>query len=75
MFNQINPDDLVATMFGPTDSFWGTTLGHAISKFGSTSVVSVSSMELTPNPRRGFPYIFPSDLLSIYLKFPSIYYG
>ena len=71
MFNQFHLDDLVATMFGPTASFWGTTLGQAFSEFDSTSAAIVSSMELTPNPRRGFPYLLPSDLLGRSLNIPS----
>ena len=58
-------------MFGPTASFWGTTLVQVIYEFGSTSATNVSSMELTPNPRRGFPYLLPSYLLGRYLNIPS----
>ena len=71
MFNQFHPDDPVSTMFGPTASFQGTTLGQAIFEFGSTSAANVSSIELTPKLRRCFPYIIPSDILGMSLKIPS----
>ena len=71
MFNQFHPNDPVSTMFDPTTSFWGTTLGEDISEFGSTSAISVSSMDLTPTGRREFPYIMLSHLLGISLNIPS----
>ena len=58
-------------MFCPIASFWGTTLGKAISEFGSTSAANVSLMKIMPKLGRGFPYLLPSDLLGGSLNIPS----
>ena len=68
--HQFHPDEMVAPIFGPNAPFWETSLGQSISQFGTASTVNVLALELTPNSRRPFPFLLPSDLLGRSLNIP-----
>ena len=61
----------MAPISRPNAPFLETTLVQAISQFGSTSVVNVSSMDITLNSRSTLPYLLPSDILGRSLNIPS----
>ena len=69
--HQFQADEMVSPIFGPNAPFWETVVHQAISQFGTTTTMNVSAMELTPNSRRPFPYLLPSDVLGRSSNIPS----